>query len=211
MNQILKKQLLILGLVIFFLPNFSSAQKVDSSWYQPRKLMGHTMPAINGTTIQGKKIDSVFLKQKVIVLAFGNLVNIGSLQQIESLNKIQETFNDSSFSILSILPNAENDVRDFNSVTANSAMGYQLRMTYNFPAMHYPVVATCSNRNSDNSLRPACDSVVKDFLIAGYPVLILVDKKGIIRYVHVGMPPRESQQEWNNVIDNQIRDLLKEI
>ncbi|MCY7410239.1 MAG: hypothetical protein LH473_08195 [Chitinophagales bacterium] len=209
MNQIFKKQLLILGLVIFFLPSFSRAQKVDSSWYQPRKLMGHKVPEISGTTIQSKKVDSVFLKNKVIVLAFGNLVNIGSLQQIEWLNKIQEIFNDSSFSVLSIFPNAESDVKDFNSVTPNSTMGYQLRMTYNFPLMNYPVLATCSNRNPDNSLRTACDSIVKDFLIAGYPVLILVDEKRIVRYVHVGMPPRESQQEWYNVIDKQIRDLLK--
>ncbi len=203
------KKLLSAVILIIFFAN-AQAQVMDSTWFRPRQLIHQPMPAINGTTIQGEKVDAKFFDGNVVLLAFCNLINVASLKDIEILNQLQRDFQGHSFKILSILPNAKQDVVDFNADSTNTGLGRNLRSTFQLPAMEYPVLATCDQRNADNTLHIACDNVVKDFLIGGYPVICMVDKNHIIRYMHVGLPPKEEIDKWYDTVSNQIGLLLKE-
>ncbi len=186
------------------------AQVMDSTWYRPQQLINLPMPPIAGTTIYGEKIDEGFFKDQVILLAFGNLVNVASLKNIEVLNMLQKDFKGHPFKILSVIPNAKQDVLDFNSDSLNTGLAQTLRSSFHLPPMEYPVMAACDQRNPDNSLHVACDNVVKDYLIGGYPVICIVDRKGINRFVHVGLAPREQMERWYNVVAGQVGSLLKE-
>jgi hypothetical protein len=212
----MKKILFVFVMSVSFFP--LHAQVMDSTWFRPRQLVNNPMPPINGTTIKGEFIDASFFKGQVVVLAFGNLVNVGSLKEIEALNRMQMDFKGQPFKILSVIPNAKQDVISFNNPDSTStssedddAMGHNLRLSFQLPVMEYPVMATCDQRNPDNSLRLACDNVVKDYLIVGYPVICLVDKKGIVRYVHVGTAPKDQMEQWYAAVTRQINILLKEL
>ena len=202
---------LLLVSIFTFMMLSAQAQVIDSTWYRPRQLINSPMPPVNGTTIQNQKIDSSFFKEKVVVLAFGNLVNVASLKEIEVLNHMESEFKNQPFKILGVMPNAKQDVIDFNSLQENAGMGYSLRMSFQLPVMEYPVMATCDERNPDNTLHVACDNVVKDYLIGGYPVICLIDKKGVVRYVHVGAPPKDKMDQWYDVVTKQVNTLLKEL
>jgi hypothetical protein len=212
----MKKILFIIMMSVSFLQ--LHAQKMDSTWFRPRQLVNSPMPPINGTTIQGEFVDASFFKGQVVVLAFANLVNVGSLKEIEALNRLQLEFKGQPFKILSVIPNAKQDVINFNnpdstsiSFEDNDGMGHNLRLSFHLPVMEYPVIATCEQRNPDNTLHVACDNVVNDYLIGGYPVLCVIDKKGIVRYVHVGMAPKEQVEQWYQAVTRQINVLLKEL
>lgn len=185
------------------------AQQPDSTWFRPRQFINHTMPPIKGITIKEEKIDESFFKDNVVLLAFGNLVNVASLKEIAWLNQFQQDFKGHPFKILSVIPNAKQDVIDFNDTAANNGDGSRLRATFQLPVMQYYVLATCDQRNPDSTLHAACDNVVKDYLIGGYPVICLIDKTGVIRYIHVGLAPEEQQQDWYNLVSSQIDKLLK--
>jgi hypothetical protein len=196
-------------LMILTLCGVVRAQQMDSTWFRPRQLINHPMPEIKGITIKGERIDETFFKENVVVLAFGNLVNVASLKEIGYLNQLQQDFRGQPFKILSVIPNAKQDVIDFNDTAVNNGDGSRLRASFQLPVMQYSVLATCDKRNPDNTLHVACDNVVKDYLISGYPVICLVDKQGIIRYIHVGLAPTEEQQKWYNLVSTQIDRLLK--
>lgn len=196
-------------IIIFIFLSSVQAQKIDSTWFRPRQLINHPMPAITGTTIKGETIDEAFFKENVVLLAFGNLINVASLKEIAYLNQFKQDFQGQPFKILSIIPNAKQDVIDFNDETGKKGDGAHLRANFQLPVMQYHVLATCDKRNPDNTLHVACDNVVKDYLIGGYPVICLVDKLGVIRYIHVGLAPNEEQQNWYNLVASQINKLLK--
>ncbi|HYV92208.1 MAG TPA: redoxin domain-containing protein [Chitinophagales bacterium] len=184
------------------------AQVKDSS--DPNQLINHPMPAISGTTINGEPIDASFFKDNVVVIAFGNLSDVSSLKEIEYLNQLGHDFQGHPFKVLAVMPNTKQDVKDFNDVSAtNNTESHQMRMTLQLPVMEYPVMATCDKRNADKSLQPACDNVVKDFLISDYPLICVVDKTGTVRYVHLGLPAQDQQQDWRNLIATQITSVLK--
>ena len=194
-------------LIAFTLLSQLHAQVTDSS--VPNQLVGHTMPPISGATISGTTIDASFFKDNVVVIVFGNLMNTTSLKQIEYLNRVQQDFQGHPFKILEVMPNATQDVKDFNDVSAdNKGIGHQLRMSLQVPVMEYPVMATCDKRNPDNTLHPACDNVVKDYEISQYPMFCIVDRSGTIRYIHANLSPND-QQGWQALIEEQIDLLLK--
>jgi hypothetical protein len=196
-------------IIILTLLSSVNAQQMDSTWFRPRQLINLPMPAIKGTTIKGEHIDESFFKENVVLLAFGNLVNVASLKEIGYLNALQQDFQGQPFKILSVIPNAKQDVVDFNDTAVINGDGSHLRASFHLPVMQYHVLATCDKRNPDNTLHAACDNVVSDYLIGGYPVICLIDKQGIIRYIHVGLAPTEEQPKWYSLISSQIDRLLK--
>jgi len=208
-SAILKRSIFIFPIFVC-IATILSAQKIDSTWTKVRQFINQPMPPVSGVTIKGDKIDASFFQNNVVLLSFANLINVGSLQQIPFLNRIENDFQGHPFKILSVIPNAKQDVVDFNSPEPVNAEAYQLRQTFGLPAMNYPVVATCDSRNEDGTIGVACDAVVKDYLIGGYPTICLIDQKGIVRYVHVGFAQKEQQEQWINDVENQIDLLLKE-
>jgi cytochrome oxidase Cu insertion factor (SCO1/SenC/PrrC family) len=195
-------------LVVIAIVGRLHAQVNNSS--SPNQLLGHQMPPITGTTISGTAVDATFFKDNVVIIFFGNLINTTSLKQVEFLNQVQQDFYGHPFKILEVMPNATQDVKDFNDPSAdNVGLAHQIRTNLQLPTMQYPVMATCDHRNPDNTLHPACDNVVKDYSITQYPVFCVVDRSGTIRYVHANLSP-DNQQDWQILIEQQVNLLLKE-
>ena len=187
----------------------TNGQLIDSTWMRVRQFINQPMPAVNGTTLAGKKIDSAYFQNHVVLLSFANLINVGSLQQIPYLNRIKSDFAGRPFNILSVIPNATDDIRSFNSTEPVNAEAYRLRQTFKLPVMEYDVMPVCTiPRPAGEPIAVLCDSIVKDYLIGGYPTVCLIDKKGIIRYVHVGFAPKDQREDWLALVEKQLNELL---
>jgi outer membrane protein OmpA-like peptidoglycan-associated protein len=186
-----------------------NAQKIDSTWMRVRQLANQPMPQVKGKTIEGKVIDSNYFRNQVVLLSFANLINVGSLQQIPFLNRIKGDFIGRPFKILTVIPNSEKDAKDFNAAPPNGEEASNLRTTFKLPVMEYDVMPVCTMpRPVGEPIGVLCDSIVKDYLIGGYPTICLIDKEQIIRFVHVGFAPKPQQEDWLSTIENQISELL---
>jgi outer membrane protein OmpA-like peptidoglycan-associated protein len=131
------------------------------------------------------------------------------LKQIPYLNRIQNDFKGKPLRILSVIPNTKKDVADFNSPVETSEEGYRLRKTFKLPAMEYDVMPVCEGLRPDSiPIGVFCDTIVKDYLIGGYPTLCIIDQNRVVRYVHIGFAPKEKQQEWLELVERQIQTLL---
>lgn len=174
-----------------------------------RQLTNQPLPQLNGVTIDGQKIDSNYFRNHVVMLTFSNLINVGSLQQIPFLNRLNSEFIGRPFRILSVLPNSNVDVLNFNSTDANNTEARRLRETFKLPVMEYDVMSVCRmQRPAGEPIGVLCDSVVKDFLIGGYPTSFVVDQQGAIRFVHVGFAPKDQQDDWLSLVEKQVSQLL---
>jgi len=190
----------------------AEAQKIDSTWMRIKQFVGQPMQPVNGIIITGQKIDSNYFKNHVVLLNFANLINVGSLTQVAFLNRIHDDFEGKPVKILSVIPNSVQDVKDFNSDNNPQAQATALRKSFGIPTMNYDVLATCNiQRPPDVPLGVACDTIIKDYLIGGYPTTCVIDAGGIIRYVHIGFAPKEQQEAWLAKVEKQINVLLQAI
>ena len=117
-----------------------------------------------------------------------------------------------NFILLSFAPQVKEDLQLFNDTAKNSFS--RLRENFKAKPIKYEIIPTCEVRKprKDSKYRyvmPECDSVVKDFKVNGYPLVLIVDKKGFIRYIHEGFIQDPAGAEYLlNLYKTEIDSLL---
>jgi len=177
----------------------------------PDKLVNKPMPYFEGKTISGVKVDTSFFRNKVTLIDFMYIGCPPCAKEMKQLIKLNKENTSSSFQILGISANTEQQLKDFNST--NSTMYSQVRKNAKLDSIEYflmPECATESVKKKPNSLGAECNTVSKLFKVFAYPQTFLVDKKGIIRYAFSGYVSEQDEEAFMQELKEEIKKLLAE-
>jgi thiol-disulfide isomerase/thioredoxin len=184
----------------------------------PLSLIGQNTPDFSGTAISGTTWNIRKLEGKVVVINFWFIGCLPCMKEIPYLNQIDSTFKNERFILLSIAPHVEQDVLSFNSDSLNTYSG--IRKYLAKQKIKYEIIPACTSRTKtrvegvNSSVGPDCKAISEDFNIDGYPTTFVIDKKGVIRFVHVGFSVEMENPTIdivpNSMITDEIRILLQE-
>ena len=177
----------------------------------PDKLVDKSLPYFAGKTISGEKVDSSFFRNKVTLIDFMYIGCPPCMKEIKQLCKMKKENTNSSFQILGISANTEQQLKDFNS--NNSTIYSQVKKNAKLDSIEYFLMPECDAERTNkkpNTIGPECNTVSKLFKVTAYPQTFLVDKKGIIRYAFSGYVSEKDEEAFMQELKEEITKLLKE-
>lgn len=141
-------------------------------------LINQKIPLFKAITLDGIAVDSNYFKRKVTLINFMYIGCAPCMAETPMLRKLYQDTRLNNFQMLCIAPQTSRQMRQLAA--------------YSIP---YPIIAECSQEDAlGNPSGVGCRELSKKFQIGGYPVTLLVDQDGIIRYRHGGFssehPPK---------------------
>jgi len=132
---------------------------VEHWWVDEKCIIGAPLPIFETKTIDGKKIDAAYFKNKMTIITFWFKDCPTCIAKIPALNKLKQKYKDQDINFLAIGSDAETDIESFI-----------IENPFNFD-----LVANGG-------------PIKKDIFQStwGYPLTIIVNTKGIIIDVHSG-------------------------
>lgn len=149
----------------------------------PRDMIGQPAPAFSGDAFDGKPLSLESLRGRVVVLDFWATWCVPCVKALPEVQKISEKYADKQVTVVGINQDnkaAEAKVKKF---IADKKLTFR-----QFP---------------DIGLK-----IGKSYKVAAIPCTIVIDAKGIVQAVHVGLDP-EKPQEFPKQLSEQIEKLLK--
>ena len=177
----------------------------------PDKLVNKPLPSITGKTISGQKVDSSFFLNKVTLIDFMYIGCPPCMREMQQLIKLNKENTNSSFQILGISSNTEQQLIDFNS--DNSSLYSQARKNAKLDSVEYFLMPECTAdmpAKNTSYLGPKCNVISKTFKVSSFPQTFLVDKKGIVRYAFTGYVSEQDETAFMQELKDEIAKLLKE-
>lgn len=145
-----------------------------------QNLIGCEAPDLTLQAVDGQEIDFQKLKGQVVVLNFWLLTCPPCLAEIPQLNELVAEFEEAAVSFIAITRETPEDVLDF---VAKRPFNYQLI-------------------SSDKKYE-------KDFcVIMGYPLQMIIDKEGLVQYVHSGGGAKKGAIDIIDEMRQKIKSLL---
>lgn len=141
------------------------------------------MPAINGETLDGKKIDSAYFHGQLTLISFFYIGCPPCMKEIPVLNKLKDHFKDSRFQILAIAPHAPSVLNRFNETPTGTR-----------ESIRYDILPECPEDNQQGTA-PRCHTFSRLFGVSAYPTAVLINKRGEILMTIEGFPMRENDAE----------------
>jgi peroxiredoxin len=203
--------------LLFFLTFFSLitfGQNNQTATEQPNieTLMNKHMPNFSAKDIKGKIYNSKTFKNKVVFINFWFIGCPPCIQELEQLSRLYDSVKTNHQVVfLSITFDKLKDIQSFISQSDTLENGGKKREYYK----------QISKSNSD--LLPQFDSKIQYpiinspekkiedyFQVMGWPTSFIIDKKGIIRLVHLGVKQEELGSYLFEKYFMQIKDLLAE-
>jgi len=132
---------------------------VEHWWVDEKCIIGAPLPIFETKAINGKNIDAAYFKNKMTIISFWFKDCPTCTAKIPALNKIKDEHKDQDINFLAIGPDSETDIESF--IKENP--------------FNFDLVANGG-------------SIIKEVFQSswGYPLTIIVNKKGIIIDVHSG-------------------------
>jgi thiol-disulfide isomerase/thioredoxin len=188
--------LLIFSFMIFLSSGICQENNDIKDKRPAMQLKDKPLPAFSGESISGVMWDNEKLKGNVVLLNFWYIGCPPCMQEIPLLNGLYNEYkNNDDFILLSVAPQVKEDLLQFSEAT--DSFLDEVREMYGFKRIEYEIIAACPERlesrmkieDSDTTyiIRVECDSIVKDFMIKGYPTTFIIDKQGVIRHVKIGL------------------------
>ncbi len=143
-----------------------------------RLLVDQKVPLFKALTLDGITVDSSYFQRKVTLINFMYIGCAPCMAEIPMLRKLHQDLKSPNFQMLCIAPQTAQQMRQLAA--------------YSIP---YSIIAECPKQDAlGNPSGMGCRELSNKFQVGGYPVTLLVDKKGVIRYRHGGFsnehPPR---------------------
>lgn len=212
------------ALIFSFLLNLcianSSEDKVNSiknniNNKTPNMLLNCKMPEIIGTTTSGVNVDSSYFEGNVVLINFLYIGCKPCMKEAVTLNKMFDDYNSKGLKILSIAAHTISDVKDFVNFNDSISIFSQLRRANKIDTIKYDIMAECpdkktkENRDTDVVvIGTACNTISSKFNLEGYPLTVLIDKNGIIRFVQPGFSISKPELFYE-ILQKEIDKLLK--
>jgi peroxiredoxin len=143
---------------------------LDSAADVDRLLINQKVPLFKAPTLDGVLVDSNYFKRKVTLINFMYIGCAPCMAEAPMLRKLYQDMKSAKFQMLCIAPQTSEQMRQLAS--------------YSIP---YSIIAECPEEDAlGNPSGLGCRELSRKFQVGGYPVILLVDSKGIIRYRHGG-------------------------
>lgn len=204
--------------LFFFLPSLLFAQSPDSLkvLYTPDSLINKPAPYFSGKSIKGTVFSSENFKGKVTLLNFWFISCMPCMHEIPYLNKIHKDYSGKDFQIISVANNARKDLMSFNDTTKPDGLTY-LRRSLKTETINYEIIPACEKRKKRKAIKDTtvigqeCDYITSDYFIHLYPTTFIIDKRGIVRYLHPGFAMSDEYalkqtEEYRQVISKLLSD-----
>ena len=150
-------------------------------------LLNKKVPALVVVASNGQRIDTNYFKGKVTLISFMFIGCPPCMKEAPALNQLYNEVSSDTLQMLCIAPHTATQMADYNSDATNRFS--LIRKANGVDPIPYPVVAECTmpkEGRAPNVIGPECNTLSSRFLVSGYPVTLLVDRKGIIRNVYQG-------------------------
>ena len=141
------------------------------------------MPAINGETLDGKKIDSAYFNGHLTLISFFYIGCPPCMKEIPVLNKLKDHFKNVPFQILAVAPHSPSVLKHFNQTPAGTR-----------ESMRYDILPECPEDNQPGTA-PRCHTISRLFGVSAYPTAVLINRNGEILMTIEGFPMRENDAE----------------
>jgi thiol-disulfide isomerase/thioredoxin len=190
----MKKSVLLFGFLIFsfqFLHSQSSDSTSQTYTLTPDSLLNKPAPYFSGKSVNGIEFSSKDLIGKVTLLNFWFLGCQPCMREIPYLNEVDSVYSERSFQVISIASNSKSDLISFVDTTMRG-MGASQRKWHKIKTIRYEIIPACKKdgiqKKSENNyvLDRGCNDIAKDYFVSGMPVTFIIDKQGLIRFVHEG-------------------------
>jgi thiol-disulfide isomerase/thioredoxin len=141
------------------------------------------MPAINGETLDGKKIDSTYFHDHLTLISFFYIGCPPCMKEIPVLNKLKDHFKNSPFQILAVAPHTPSVLTQFNKTPSGTR-----------ESIRYDILPECPEDNLQGTA-PRCHTISRLFGVSAYPTAVLINRKAEILMTIEGFPMRENDAE----------------
>ncbi len=196
-NQIIMKRKKIL-LVFALLAGFASFSQETIS-----PMLNKPMPTFRVKDINGKKYNSSTFKGKVTFINFWFIDCPPCIQELEQLSRLYDTLSKNNKVIfLSMTFDNTDDIRSFiGDDTIGTGGKKRMHMKRYWPfnnQISYPIISSTHKKTE------------KKFKVTAWPATYIIDKKGYIRMVNIGLKLDEPQNYLYQLYLTKVTELLAE-
>lgn len=172
-----------------FTPDRSTKKVAEFDWEtamqmpDPADLIGQPAPPFSGDAFDGKPLSLESLRGRVVVLDFWATWCVPCVKALPDVQKLSEKYADKPVTVIGINQDAkaaEKKVKDFIATK---------KLTFR----QFPDVG---------------GKIGRSYKVAAIPCTFLIDTKGVVQAVHVGLEPGKSE-EFGKQLSEQIDKLLK--
>ncbi len=164
-------------------------------------------PVITGTTLTGKKVDSLYFKNKLTLVSFFYIGCAPCMKEIPVLNKLQQHFRDSAFQILAVAPHTPLQLAMFNPEDT-AAVHADVISRYKTEKIIYDILPECPE-DANSGYAPRCYRISSLFGVSAYPTAVFINGKGEIVMTTEGFPMRENTEETFREMVKMVDGYLK--
>lgn len=196
---------LLFFLLFFSLSTFGQNNQTTASPSDVQALLNKPMPNFSAKDITGKSYNSKNFKNKVVFINFWFMACPPCIQELKQLSDLYHSVsNNPDVVFISITPDEEKDIQSFMSASDTLEKGGKIRVHFSKflkfdSAIPYPIISS-----------PEIE-IPKQFGVEHWPVSFIIDKKGIIRLINVGLKIDESENYLSEKYSKIINDLLEEL
>ena len=181
------------------------------------RMIGKIFPTFSFYDLDSVLYSNESLKGKVALVSIWKIGCMACMWEIPHFNQLKKNYEGKDFSLISMSPFSKKMLTSFKGEkkewTRMDTVFPGLRKYFHINSIDYPILPTC-----DNSLTPQyidtnividtyCDFLEKNFNIYTYPIVFIVDKKGIVREIFIGFDPKG---QVISLFTQKIDALLKE-
>jgi peroxiredoxin len=166
------------------------------------------MRLLHEKTLDGKTINSSYYKGHVTIVSFMYIGCPPCMHEIYTLNRINDEYRNRGVQVLCVARQTRDQMEEFNCNRA-------LRKTYHADSIRYSIQPGCESKTEKDIsgkmiIKNECRLMKEKFDITGYPTNFFVDKKGIVRSIHMGGPVVTNDPDFYDSIKNEVDSLLAE-
>jgi thiol-disulfide isomerase/thioredoxin len=159
----------------------------DSLWVkQHTAMLNKPFPKFSKKDLNNKLWNNGSIAGKVTLVSCWKVGCLPCMDEASHLKAFADSFKRNGFQLISFARNNKAILASIMSDTTKDKDLLWYRKYYS--CINFPIIPCCKNPELEKWDRTDCAFLEKDLKIMGYPTVLLVDKKGIIRYMDSGFP-----------------------
>jgi thiol-disulfide isomerase/thioredoxin len=187
--------------IVFIVLSFFTITEVaadDSLWIKRHTLMlNKPCPSFSKKDLNNKPWSNKTLLGKVTLVSCWKIGCIPCMDEAPHLKAFTDTLTRQGLQVISFARNNKEILTTMLRDTCKDKDLLWYKKAYS--GLNFPIIPCCKNPELEKWDRTDCLFLEKELKILGYPTILLVDKKGIIRYMHVGFSGAMSKNEAEQV------------
>ncbi len=153
----------------------------------PAQSLNKPLPDFSATGISGKNWTNKDLLGKVTLINFWYIGCLPCMSEAPYLSALKDSISDKNFQLISFAKNNKDDLETF--LTGKSDNKDQtvaiLRSAFSLK-INYEVIPGCQFGTVTKPAKNDCEYINRTIGITTFPTTLIIDKKGIVRYIKTG-------------------------